>query len=87
MVYQLIEKMKFDELKGILRFREFRLSGEKSELVARVFIATKQQTTGGGSRFFPVILVPSLFSASFSFTPIILPVKRCILFEKYSSGG
>ena len=41
MVYQLIEKMKFDELKDILRLRVLRLSGEKSELVARVFVAKK----------------------------------------------
>ena len=40
--------MKFDELKDILRLR---VSGEKSELVAKVFVAKKQQTTGGGSRF------------------------------------
>ena len=58
--------MKFNELKGNLRLRVLRLSGEKSELVARVFIAKKQQTTEEGSRFFPVILVPSLFSASCS---------------------
>ena len=42
MVYQLIEKMKFDELKGILRLRELRLSRKKSELVIRVFVAKKQ---------------------------------------------
>ena len=29
MVYQLIETMKFDELKDILRLRELRVSGEK----------------------------------------------------------
>ena len=41
MVYQLIEKMKFDELKDILRLRGLRLSGEKSELVARVLYRQK----------------------------------------------
>ena len=67
MVYQLIEKMKSDELKDILRLRGLRvLYLGKSKLVARVFVSKKQQTTGGGRRFFPVILVPSLFSASFS---------------------
>ena len=55
-----------DELKDILRLRGLRESGGKSELVARVCVAKKQQTTEGGSRFFPVILVPSLFYVSFS---------------------
>ena len=57
--------MNVDELKD---FEAERIESKwkKSELVARVFVAKKQQTTGGGSRFFPVILVPSFFSASFS---------------------
>ena len=58
--------MKFDELKDILRLRGLRESWKESELVARIFVAKKQQTTEGGSRYSPVILVPSLFSASFS---------------------
>ena len=55
MVNQLIEKMKFNELKDIWRLRGLRVSGKKSELVARVFVAKKHQTTEGGSRFSPVI--------------------------------
>ena len=57
--------MKFDELKAILRLRGLRVSGEKSELVTRVFVAKKQQTIEGGSRFFPVILVPESFPRLF----------------------
>ena len=54
MFYQLIEKMKVDELKHFLRLRGLRVRRNKSELVARVFCAKSQQTTGGGSIFFPV---------------------------------
>ena len=57
--------MRFDELKDILRLRGLS-KWEKSELVARAFVAKKQQTTEGRSRFFPVILVPSLLYVSFS---------------------
>ena len=57
MVYQLIEKIKFYELKDILRLRGLRVSWEKSELVARVFVAKKQY-----------ISAQSLFHV---FTPII----------------
>ena len=66
MVYQLIEKMKVDELKVFLSLKGLRVIGKKIELVAKVYVAKSQQTTEGGSRFFLVILVPSLFSASFS---------------------
>ena len=51
MVYKLIEKMKFDELKDILRLRGLS-KWEKSELVAKFFVAKKQQTTEEESRFF-----------------------------------
>ena len=43
MVYQLIEKMKFDELKDVLRLRGLRVSGKKSELVARVLVAKNSE--------------------------------------------
>ena len=43
MVYQLIENLKFDELKYILRLRGLRVSRKKSELVVRAFVAKKQQ--------------------------------------------
>ena len=68
MVYQLIEKMKVDELKDFLRLRRLRVSGNKIELVARVLLLLNhsKQLEAGGSRFFPVVLVPSLFSASLS---------------------
>ena len=41
MEYQLIEKMKVDELKSFLKLRGLRVSGNKSELVARVFVASE----------------------------------------------
>lgn len=41
MEYQLIEKMKVHELKSFLRLRGLRVSGNKSELVARVFVASE----------------------------------------------
>ena len=51
MIYQLIEKMGVDEMKNWLR-----VSGNKCELLERVFGAKSQQITGGGSRFFSVVL-------------------------------
>ena len=49
--------MKIDELKDILRLRGLRVSGgEKWTMARKAFVAKKQQTTEGGSRFFPVIL-------------------------------
>ena len=67
MVHQLnIKKMKFDELKDILRLRGLTVSGNKSELKWQESLVPNHAQQKIGSRLFPVILVPGLFSASLS---------------------
>ena len=41
MEYEMISKMKVDELKMYLRLRGLNVSGIKAELVARVFVASE----------------------------------------------
>ena len=41
MDYDMVNKMKVDELKMYLRLRGIRVTGKKAELVARVFVASE----------------------------------------------
>ena len=41
MDFEMVQKMKVDELKMFLRLRDLKVSGKKAELVARVFAASE----------------------------------------------